>query len=327
MQASRTRFLAGIVMAACLAARAKAQAWLPPKGEASLSLGYGSLFVTKHFLGTFDNPGDNVQTDRGHIRGQSVGIELGYGLTDRLALSVGIPFVRTKYYGSQPHITDLDTGSTLDDGRYHGTFQDYRIAIRYLVWNSETIAVAPFASAVIPSHSYAYFAHSAAGRDLHEYSLGASFGGRLDRILAGSYVQAVYSYAFVERIAGIHHDRSDVAVEAGYALTPSLVVRAIGTGFYTHGGLIFKSGRSIPPDLFPHHDQIDKSSAINLGGGLSYVLTGSTEVYMTYLRTMQGRGGHKIDYALSFGVGWSFSPQQLVRRYFPARSIGAGGAL
>ena len=39
--------------------------------------------------------------------------------------------------------------------------------------------------------------------------------------------------------------------------------------------------------------------AINLGGGLSYVLTGSTEIYASYLRTVQGRGGHKIDHALT----------------------------
>jgi DNA-binding response OmpR family regulator len=33
-----------------------------------------------------------------------------------------------------------------------------------------------------------------------------------------------------------------------------------------------------------------------------------------------GRGGHKIKDALSFGVSYSFSPAQLVRRAFPPKS-------
>jgi hypothetical protein len=55
-----------------------------------------------------------------------------------------------------------------------------------------------------------------------------------------------------------------------------------------------------------------------------------------------GRGGHKIDQGLSFGVGWSFSPQQIIRRALsseirrrygrgamsrPPRFLSAAGAL
>jgi len=321
-------FLAGVSLGLLCSATAGAQAWLPPKGEAWLSLGYGNVFVTKHYLGTRDNPGDNVENDFGHIRGQSVGMVLGYGLTDRLALSVGIPFMVTKYDGTAPHNSRHTVPQQfIDDGLYHGTFQDYTINLRYQAYNG-WMAIAPFASAVIPSHSYTTFAHAAPGRGLHEYQLGFSLGGRLDRLLPGSYVEATYGYAFVERVLDIYHNRSDFALEVGYFLTPSLSVRGIGTGHYTHGGYDLKCGNPggapcIPDAYRPYHDLIVRTSAINLGGGLSYVLTGSTEIYASYLRTVQGRGGHKIDQALSFGVGWSFSPSQLVRRYFPSRSAGS----
>jgi hypothetical protein len=53
-----------------------------------------------------------------------------------------------------------------------------------------------------------------------------------------------------------------------------------------------------------------------VGGGLSYTLSGSTTLYASYLTQVQGRGGHKINDALGFGVSYSFSPAQLVRRYF-----------
>jgi hypothetical protein len=303
------------LLAASSAVSARAQAWLPPKGEASFSLGYGNVFVNRHYLGGATNPGDSVESDYGHIRSQSVGIGLTYGVTDRLMVAVGLPYIVTKYYGT-PGQNFFPHTIPIDDGSYHGTFQDYRVAFSYQAFNGP-VAVAPFVAVVIPSHSYTTFAHAAAGRGLHEYLLGTSFGGRLDPLLPGSYAEAAYSYAFVERVLNIHHDRSDVSFELGYFLTPSLALRGIGTGHYTHGGVAFQSPQTTPPELFPVHDQIDKSSGINLGGGLSYTLTGSTTVYASYLTQVQGRGGHKIKDSLSFGVSYGFSPGQLVRRSFP----------
>jgi hypothetical protein len=329
------------VVATCFAASARAQAWLPPKGEVSLLFGYGNIFVNKHFLGTTpllggaDNPGDSVETDYGHIRSQSIGIGLTYGVTNRLSVSFGVPYIISKYYGTPgenfyPHTIPND------DGNYHGTFQDYRFDVGYQAYNNGSVAIAPFFAAVIPSHSYTFFAHTAAGRDLHEYLLGFSAGGRLDRVLPGSYAEVTYSYAFVEPVfvegvGNIHHDRSNVFLELGYFLTPSLSVRGIGTGFYTHGGLVFGDPTATGPPvasnpLFYHHDQIGHESGIDLGGGLSYVLSGSTELYVSYLTQAQGRGGHKINDSLSFGVSYSFSPAQVVRRYFPSREpAGAPG--
>ena len=301
------------------AAPARAQAWLPPKGEASLALGYGDIFVNKHYLGTSANPGDNVENDFGHIRSQSIQLAVGYGLTDRLAVSAALPYILTKYYGT-PGQNFFPHTISIDDGQYHGIFQDFRFDLGYQLLRGP-VAVAPFFAAVIPSHSYTIFAHSAAGRDLHEYLLGSSFGARLDQVLAGSYVELTYSYAFVERVLGIHHDRSNAFLELGYFLTPSLSIRGIATGLYTHGGLTFPAAdRLPPPEIFFHHDQLGHDSGIDVGGGLSYVLTGSTEVYVSYLTQVQGRGGHKIKDAVSFGVTYNFSPSQLVRRFFSATS-------
>ena len=295
-----------------------AQAWLPPKGEASLSLGYGNLWHTQHYLGLPD-PDGTTTTDAGHTRVQSVGLQLGYGVTDRLAVSVSLPFVYGKYEGNFPHRTNGVIVQD-DDGRYHGTFQDYRINVAYQIFNGP-IAVSPFATAIIPSHSYPYYSHAAPGRDLYEYQLGFSAGGRLDRILTDSYVELTYSYAFVEESKGIdvNLDRSNLGLALGYFVTPSLAVRVLGSGYYTHGGLVFRTPANLPPELVPYHDQIGKTSAINLGAGVAYVLTGSTEIDVSYLRSVYGRGGHKIDHGLGFGVNWSFSPAQIIRRTSPPK--------
>jgi opacity protein-like surface antigen len=296
------------VLAVCCASPALAQAWLPPKGEAWFSAGYGNIFSTKHYFGTV-NPGEGSTIDVGHTRGNSIAFQLGYALSDRFSFSVGLPYEIYKYYGPAPHPT------VQDDGQYHGTWQDYHFNLAYQLVRGNA-AVAPFVTVVIPSHDYEFFAHAAPGKDLREYRLGLAAGSRLDRLLADSYVEAGYSYAFVEKVQGVHHDRSDFGLELGYFLTPEMRARVLGSGYYTHGGLVFHTPFDLPPSLLPYHDQVGHSSQINVGGGLSYALSGSTEVYAIYAQSVYGRDGHKVDNGLNFGVTYSFSPSQLVRRYF-----------
>jgi hypothetical protein len=238
----------GLLALLVLADTSVAQAWLPPQGEAFFSLGYGNTFVTKHYTYRAPHPeigvpfeaGDNIEDDRGHIRSQSVAAQVGYGITDRFTVQFGVPYTEAKWYSrpgyGTPHT--LANGKTLDDGQYHGTFADFRIDALYQVIQGPT-ALTPFVSAVIPSHGYQYFAHSAVGRDLHEYILGLNFGSSLQRIVPGAYVQAMYSYAFVEKVfvetvGNVHHDRSNGSFELGYFVRPSIGVRFLAGGFYTH---------------------------------------------------------------------------------------------
>jgi hypothetical protein len=316
----RVRVAIGVLAAALgalFAMPARAQAWLPPEGEAWISAGYGNMFSAKHYFGTVDYAGT---LDVGHIRSNTIGMALGYGVTDRFELQVSIPYVVSKYWAPPP-VPNTAHDPIADDGHYHGTFQDFRFGAAYQIVNDGTIALSPFFTAVIPSHDYVYFAHAAAGKDLHQYLLGFSLGGRLDRLLPGSYAQVVYDYAFVEKVLGFNINRSDFGFEAGYYVTPSLAARFLGVGYYMHGGLEYNTPLDIlNPNLpyggplFMHHDQIGRSQEVSVGGGLSYVLSGSTEVYASYIRSVYGRDAHKIDNGISFGVTFSFSPAQLVRR-------------
>ena len=318
--------LAGLTIGLLGSAAASAQEWLPPQGEAWLSFGYGNSFTTRHYFGVID-PGE---TDVGHVRAQGYALQLGYGVTDRFTLSLGVPLADNKYYCTPEGPCTPHPFSNVDDGSYHGTLQDFRIGLDYQLLRGG-LSLAPFVSVVIPSHSYVFFGHAAPGKDLHQYLLGFTAAAGLDRIVPGSYFVASYDYAFVERVLGINLDRSDFNIELGYFLsflTPALAVRFLGTGYYTHGGLEYHQ----PPDLFAlpngnelfyHHDQIGKTRSVQLGGGLSYQLSGSTVVYASYLRSVYGRDVLKIDNGISFGVTWNFSPKQIIRRYFPPHASGS----
>ena len=94
------------------------QAWLPPKGEGTVSLSYQNQYVADH---VFEN-GD--AHDIGHILSHALTLDVDYSLTGSLAVRVAVPFVAGKYYGPTPHQLPMDNGS------YHSTFQDFTTDVR-----------------------------------------------------------------------------------------------------------------------------------------------------------------------------------------------------
>ena len=196
-----------------------------------------------------------VQAYHGHIRAQSVGMQSATGSPIAWRSPSEFPSSRASTKAASVTTratTSMGSRRTRNTSTTGNTTARFRTSPSGFATRPSTgrSPSTPFAAAVIPSHSYTYFAHSAAGKDLHEYLLGLSVGSRLDRIVAGSYIEATYSYAFVEKVLGIYHNRSDFFVELGYFLTPSLSLRGVGTGTYTHGGLIFKdSNEDLPPEV------------------------------------------------------------------------------
>ena len=98
---------------------AAAQAWVPEKGEGTVTLTLQDNFIKDHLLA------NGQRIDNGHIRTFIAFQDIDYGITDKLALDVSIPFVLSKYYGPKPHQLPVD------DGKYHGNFQDVRLNLRY----------------------------------------------------------------------------------------------------------------------------------------------------------------------------------------------------
>src|SRR5690242_17398002 len=85
---------------------AAAQAWVPSRGEGSVSVLYQNLFVHDHFLA------GGARVNRGQIQTNNLLFDLTYGLTDRMTVSFAAPFVRTRYAGLAPHPSIEDDGRT-----------------------------------------------------------------------------------------------------------------------------------------------------------------------------------------------------------------------
>jgi len=333
--ASRSIILTTLValMIALVARPAAAQAWLPAQGEGSVSFLFQHTFMRDHYFAT-------TPVDRGHIQSDTLLADVTYGVTDKLAVTVGIPWVASRYTGSLPHPYESSvlsgvrpfTPNPIDDGTYHSTFQDFRFDVRYNV-TKKGLVLTPFIGSLVPSHDYTYFAHSAAGRNLNELQVGVVGARLLDSLVPGLFVQGTYSYGFTEQVLDVSHNRSLMGLELGYFVTPKLRVLGLANGQVTHGGVDlppppcqlcpapFPTVPNVEPALaFAHHDQIDRVNYLNLGGGATYGITDKVDIFGSLIHTVAQRNGHAIERGISLGLSWSF-----VTRREKGRAIASAG--
>ncbi len=295
----------GMALAPAGNARAQ-QAWLPPKGEASLSLGFSHTFATEHvdYQGNPAAPGDKIWNN--------VVSDLSYGVTDRLAVRLTLPYVISKYDGAYPH--PLVPGRTnLDDGAWHDTFQDFRGEVRFRATHG-SIVVTPFAALIVPSHSYEYYGHPAAGRKLTEGQVGVVAGRLLDPLLPNAYLQVGYLFGTPEKVLGISHNRSQLSFDTGYLVGSAFTVRFLGLWQKSYGG--WRVPIDWPPptsSLFQVHDQVEHEDYLQLGGAVSYSLSASVDVNAFGYSTVYARNYVNMK-GLGLSLSWSASPAQLIRR-------------
>ena len=288
-----------IALAACSFAAGSgpvlAQAWVPAQGEGAVSVLYQDLFVKDHFLA------GGGRVDRGHIRSNNLLLDVTYGITDDLTVALAVPFVRTRYSGGAPHPTEQDNGEP------HSGFQDLRFGARYKLFDGP-VTITPFVGTTVPSHGYEYFAHAAYGTRVRELEVGSYVARMVGARLPGVFVQARYSYAFAQRIAGIDHDRSSLDLEVGYFVRPALRVFVLGTGQKTHGGIDTPDAgwRAMPANLAPHHDRVARLEMLDLGGGAQFSVTRSIDVFGSFVTTLAGRNSHALARGLTIGASWGF---------------------
>lgn len=287
--------VASVAIASLCARSASAQAWVPSKGEGSVSVLFQDLFVSDHFFGR------GQRVDRGQIQSDGLLVDVTYGLTDKISFTLGVPLLRTRYAGGAPHPT------AQDDGRAHSGFQDVRFSARYGLAQGP-LTITPFVGINVPTHDYEYFAHASYGPRVRELEVGTYVGRVLSPALPNAFVQARYSYSFAEKIVGIDHDRSNLDLEFGYFLTPTVRVFTLGSGHKTHGGIDVPDAgwRALPIEQGPHHDRIGRIDLLDVGGGVQVSLTKSLDVFGSYMKSLSGRNTHAVDRAITIGASWSF---------------------
>lgn len=279
------------------AAPVSAQPWVPPRNEGTVSVTYQNYYATGHFdlLGR--------ENTNGATHSKALALDLDYGITDTVGLSLNLPFIASKYTGPSSYFAaGIETfPGPLDDGSYHAAIQDVRVEVRRM-FVMGPIAVAPFVGVSLPTHDYETVGEAVPGRHRRELQLGASAGATFDPVLPGLHAHVRYSLAVAERIQGFSAVRSTIDLEGGYAVTSRLALRAVLSWQIRNKG-------PLAPELardWVNHDRFIVANYFNAGGGTTVSLTSSTELYAVWIATVSGKNGAHAARLFTIGASWSF---------------------
>ena len=257
---------------------------------------------------TYQHVGDHNERDENAGKIRLVGIQsmVDFGITNKLAATVGIPYNFGVYNGPIPH------SFPADDGQYHGSLADFTFGLRYNLV-SRPFQFTPFLVGVMPSHDYTFFAHSAVGQDTSEFIMGFSAGKQLEGVLRNSYVQGSVSQGISEEVLGMRPNRTRLAAQYGYFLNRRLQLQALSNLQFTHGGIDFAQvlaalqAAGPTSELFRHHDQLENVNFFDAGLGVEYSLFHNIDLSSSWMTEPWGQRGHALNSGLSIGVSWMFA--------------------
>jgi hypothetical protein len=273
-------------------ASAHAQAWVPPARIGLVSVVYQAINNTNHRLtdGSLFDGYDSIS--------RGVLFNLDYAFTDRFSISVGVPYLGSKYTGPEPSLFGL----AIDDCICwnHG-WQDFGFTARYNLRN-DAFALTPSVSLGVPTHNYDYFGEAVLGRNLNEIRLQVDVGQRLDAISDRLSVSGRYSYAIVEEVLDLPNNRSNMAVEAGVMATRKLATRVGVSWQRSHGGL--RSTEVLTEEQYAQYDRLLKDNNVHITGGVSYSLP-KVDVFASYVHYAAGTDTH-VGHAITAGLSFPF---------------------
>jgi len=269
-----------------------AQAWLSPKGDGVVTVLYQYDIERLHSFT------DGRTKDRGHVYLDGVIANTDFSFTDRLAVSISLPFIASKYVGPFPHLLvtgQPNTAVALDNGDYHGGFQDFRLNVRYAL-SQRDLKIAPFFQATIPSHAYPTFGHAASGFDESEYRVGVSVGRRLNPILPKAFVQGQYAFGMSPVVAAnIAPKRSYAELQLGYLLSRRISLQGSSVLTWSHNGIDFDYNlfpNNLTVEQYLNHDRIARGKMLDASGSIAYQANRSTNFFLSVGHSFYGTNGH-----------------------------------
>lgn len=307
------RPLVAALLVATLPSPAAAQAWVQPAGAGAISVSFQTIDHTGHRLT------DGTYIDNGRSRTGSVFVEVDYGVTRRLSLSVGLPFVFARYTDDDPPPPFLPFLPVDQCRCWNSGFQDVGLMARFNVVDTfdHVLWVTPSVSVGIPSTAYDYRGEAVIGRRLRETDIGIDASRRLDMISPNLTVSGHYAYAIVEDVLDVPNNRSNATIAADWRIGPPLTVRGFVWWQRTHGGLRAGSlpgsdfeapGDLTTADRIAEHDRLLRDNSTHVGGGVTYRLS-RLDVFATYARFVAGTDTH-AGWALTSGVTVPFRVRQ-----------------
>jgi hypothetical protein len=301
-----------VVMTVLLPSTTTAQApWVPAQGAATVGATYQWLDADRHLFSNLTKPeltpleivrGVDYQTNSlafGRVQSHALLIAGDVGLTNRLAVSASVAVISPRYRGAFPH------PGPADDGHFHTAVQDLQVGARYLI-DRDVWAFTPFTIFTTPVADYEVLAHAAQGQHLTQLELGTSVGRM---VLAGGaakgYLQGLYGYSFVDSLVdGISLNRSRAMLEGG-VFFGRFALQGSTTWRHVHGGFEWSDIAFGTHEHFEGHDQSAATREWRWGTGVSFQVTPSTSLDVSYGDFISGANTHDARViALGYTLGF-----------------------
>jgi hypothetical protein len=233
-----------------------------------------------------------------------------YWLNDRWKLFASIPYVQKRHKGAGVHdpVMDFvwfqpDDLRLIDDGSYHGGFQDLFAGVQYLAIDGP-FSVAPFISYGLPMSDYPLYGNAAIGKHVWEIPVGVSL--EFTPHFSDWYFQAEIAYVFAEEVQNVNIDYWLLYASASYFITPRFAPRLFLTSRNTPKGTRFPEDYTDDFSLddfdnafWYNHDRMLKHNAVNGGIGFDFIASDRHQVSATYYTTLDPDNVAEVDYAFT----------------------------
>jgi hypothetical protein len=282
---------------------------VPARGAGSYEVGIQYVTITERDLTV-------LRQEFGEITLRAAYFDFDYGLTDRLALNVTLPFKSNRYVGDQPHdprLLDDDHGEDfLDDGEYHSNWGDWGVNLRWL-WRADRIAITPFVGYYWPSNDYPLFTETQAGTGQWRVDAGLNAGGRIGPLTRNVFWQAGYAYSYMEKTyptdapaRRVNHSRFNV--EFDWMPTPKVTTFLAFAYLMPHNALEFVEMVPWIPsgDQFYWHDRLLPWEYTTWTVGMNYQPSEQLLLSLSYGATQEISFGHIYDPAVTLSVSRGF---------------------
>ena len=253
-------------------------------GHGSISIAYLNTYVNGFWLDSKTN------VPNGAVHSQGVALQAEYYVADAWSVYFGIPFLRNRYQGLQPHCPTTtppqcapgNPGGVpalnpphpeshfIDDGLYHGTWQDYSFGAAYHTQIEDYIII-PSITVVIPSHDYVFFDNAAVGQRLKQLMLSAELDHQFE--FTNIYYKLGYGFVFSQKVLNENTGYQRFYGELGYFINEKFTARTFISGRLGNGLSAYELGPLTDGSTnayWYHHDQIAEHNYFGAGVGFDY---------------------------------------------------------
>ena len=273
-----------------------------------------SIRLDYYYVHTGEFVSDAYTFDAGTTDTHALQLSGVFALNEKWKIYVSIPYVRKRLvdpigYGTHNPQVDFYEYTPpdlrfVDDGDYHGGFQDLSVGVQYLALDGP-LRVSPFVTYGTPVSNYPIYGSAIIGAGLNVLHLGVSLD--FTPYFSDWNFQADISYAISEEVLGVDLNYWLMYLSASYYVTPRFAPRLFLTSRITPNALNY------PEDFEPYeekydnengwrHDQTIKHEFINVGLGFDYIVSERYGISAIYYRTVRANNLLEIDKAFSLGL-------------------------